>query len=63
MLFLASFLAATVALGTGLALLVSAGRRFVGPPLSRAIGLAAGVALGGFAGYLALGAAHLAFSA
>jgi threonine/homoserine/homoserine lactone efflux protein len=57
--FLAAFITATVVWGTGLALLVSAGRRFVGAHLSRAIGLAAGVALSGLACYLAINTAHV----
>ena len=56
----AAYMAATVIWGTGFALLVSVGRRFVGPCTFRAIGVASGLSLGGFACYLAVSTARLA---
>jgi len=62
-LFFAAYMAAMLVWGTGFALLVSAGRRFVGPRTFRAIGVASGLSLGGFACYLAVSTARLALSA
>jgi threonine/homoserine/homoserine lactone efflux protein len=63
MLFLGTFVAAALVWGTGFALLVSGGRRFVGPRISRAIGAVSGLAIGGVACYLAVSTARLALGA
>jgi threonine/homoserine/homoserine lactone efflux protein len=63
MLFLGAFVTATLVWGTGFALLVGRGRRFVGPRTFRAVGAASAFALGGFASYLAVNTARLALGA